>query len=123
MLITCNVNDFKNYKSDYNFIITRRLLYKVGGAVHFPSLSPSEELFITTLEDKKTNDNWYDRYEKSFIKELNSDEFMSHIYMICELLDEGFDVTLMCYCKELSKCHRRLVAEKFRELGYSVEIN
>ena len=122
MLITCNVNDFKSHKSDYNFIITRKLLFKVNGAVHFPGLAPSEDLFINTLNDKNSNNDWYKSYEKSFKEELNSSTFMGHIYMICELLDEGYDVTIMCYCKEVSECHRKIVAEKIKKLGYSVEI-
>ena len=120
MLTICSLNDFESHESDYNFLIVASMLYKVPNVTQFEGLAPSLELFTETLRQKKINENWFERFSQEFRKEMKSPKYLASRAMIQELLNEGSDVTLMCYCKDFNKCHRSLVAEDFKNLGYKV---
>ena len=120
MLTVCSLDDFNSHESDYNFLIVRSLLYNVPNVTQYEGLSPSLKLFTETLDAKKINKNWFDSFSKKFLKEMQTPEYQASRFMIEELLNENYDVTLMCYCKDYNLCHRSLVAKDFENRGYQV---
>ena len=122
MLTVCSTSNFDNNKSRNNFLIVRNKKFNVKGSIWFPELSPSMELYLRTLENKKTDNNWFEGYKKSFIEEMNKPMFQANLLVIRDLLDKGQTVTLICYCQDYTKCHRFIIAEYFKLLGYEVKV-
>lgn len=122
MLTVCSTSNFENNKSRNNFLIVRNKKFNVKGAIWFPELSPSMELYLRTLENKKTDNNWFEGYKESFIEEMNKPIFQANLLVIRDLLDKGQTVTLICYCQDYTKCHRFIIAEYFKLLGYEVKV-
>lgn len=122
MLTVCSINNFEYNKSKNNFLIVRDKKFNVKGAIWFPELAPSEELYTNTLKNKKIDNNWFSEYSKSFTQEMKQPIFQASLFMIQDLLDKGQTVTLICYCQDYTKCHRYLISQHFKSLGYKVTI-
>lgn len=122
MLTVCSTNNFENNKSRHNFLIVRNKKFNVKGTTWFPELAPSMELYLETLENRKTDKNWFKRYKESFIVEMQRPMFQASLLMIKDLLDRGQTVTLICYCQDYNKCHRLLIAQYFETMGYKVRV-
>lgn len=120
----CRIHDIAEHKSLINLLIVRKLLFPVKGAEHFPQLAPREELFYSMIQARKVGDiTKLKEGLEIFKQDIKKPENMAMIKMIQkEILDQGFDVTLSCYCEDVNLCHRKIVAEEFRELGYEIDI-
>ena len=84
--------------------------------IHLPQLSPSKKLL---LNYKDGNIDW-EMYTTIFKEEMKSHDMKRALNRTQELLDEGKDITIICYCKDRNTCHRSLIGDYFEELGYEV---
>lgn len=114
----------------------------------FQSLSPSKELlyfwknkdnfsniiktnmiirkwFLNICE--KTNRNidmnnitWKD-YEVIYKKEISEHMLYGDMRALLNLLDSGRDVTVYCYEKPIDNCHRHILGDIIKGLGYEVK--
>ena len=78
-------------------------------------LAPNEEI----LRAYKMNNNW-GLYQESFNKLLDSFNAKYSMKALSILIEKGFDICLICYEKDHTKCHRTLVAERIEDL-YQIE--
>lgn len=102
------------------------------GGVELPNmalvkeLSPSPSLFQTFVrnwKDKPTNE-WWNSYEKRFLKELETNEKLQSLRELYKRLFIGKNVVLICFCKDHRYCHRKLVGDFFQPYGIeAVELN
>ncbi|MEE9936479.1 MAG: DUF488 domain-containing protein [Deltaproteobacteria bacterium] len=81
--------------------------------VHRPDLAPTQQI----LDDFKRNKGRWEIYEKNFLSLLSSREVEKKISP--EMLH---DACLLCSEEKPNQCHRRLVAEYFRNQWPSVTI-
>lgn len=107
---------FLNYKGEI-MIIARQLpidkMKLMPQAIHNLKLAPSEKLFN---DYKSCKISWIE-FERKFNEDL---EFPDLIDVI-NIINRGYNVLLLCYEKSDKFCHRRLVGEKFKKLGYKVK--
>lgn len=122
---TCNAAALKN-KVDFPadvFLITRAG-FDVPGANIMRELSPSQDLFLTYLnewKDKEDYEVWWPKYEKRFLAELKWEDRIKALREIYKHLVVGRDVVLVCFCKDHRYCHRRLVGDFFKQYGVEVQ--
>lgn len=122
---TCNAAALRK-KVDFPaelFLITRAG-YEVPNATIIRELSPSQELFLTYLnewKDKEDYEVWWPKYEKRFLAELKWEDRLKALRELYKLLINGIDIVLICFCKDHRYCHRRLVGEFFTQFGVQVE--
>lgn len=81
--------------------------------VHRSDLAPTQQI----LDDFKKNKGCWDVYEKDFLALLSAREVEKNINS--ELLNEA---CLLCSEEKPAQCHRRLVAEYFRDQWDDVKI-
>lgn len=81
--------------------------------VHRPDLAPTQQI----LDDFKKNKGRWESYEKNFLALLSAREAEKEIRP--ELLHEA---CLLCSEEKPAQCHRRLVAEYFRDQWNGVKI-
>lgn len=135
----CSLSQYKNYKDNYTkklFIVRSpgKVNAEQYGMVHVPELAPSPELFKTyqtrwkynkfTEEEKKIitpAGDWFYLYTVEYIKQMYNDPDMKMcIDRIQELLDEGTNVLLVCFCGSYENCHRSILGDYYAQLGYEV---
>ena len=80
---------------------------------HNLNLAPSSKLFN---DYKSCKISWI-KFEERFNKELD----VVDLSEIMNIINGGDNVLLLCYEKSDKFCHRRLVREKFKKLGYEVK--
>lgn len=109
------------------------------GFIHTPHLSPSVDLFKATQRWKKGDftpkeqhwlkkqnieideNAWWELYRVKFNYELeNRPDMKKALNRVEELLREGKDIFLFCFCKDTNKCHRLLVGKHIERKGYEV---
>lgn len=59
-------------------------------------------------------------YVPNFIRSINNPKAINEINMIKEQLNMGNDVYYACYCPDVKKCHRRILAGLFQKEGYDI---
>ena len=79
----------------------------------FLELAPSKDL----LKDYKDNRITKNDFRKRYLSEQN----LITINRLKTLLDNGQDVTIYCYEKPSDFCHRHIIGDLFRSIGYEVE--
>jgi hypothetical protein len=126
---------------DLKLLIVRKPVSGIPeGFIHVPQLSPSLTLFDKAPRWKKgmfqekeeaylrsigitenTLDAWWFLYEKEFKRELEErPDMVRAIERLGKRLEQGEEIYVFCYCKNLCRCHRRLVGEHMQEKGYEV---
>lgn len=131
---------YKNPSKKY--LIVRRPVGRMPkGFIHMPQLSPSVGLLKNTLRWKKgqftkdeitklnnmsinhnVKDAWWHLYVPLFKKELNTRiDVQKAVEKIRNESNAGINVYLVCYCKELSKCHRLLVGKHLKQMNLNVD--
>jgi uncharacterized protein YeaO (DUF488 family) len=83
------------------------------------SLAPSRELLNDYKYKGISWDEYTERYEKQ-IREFDRD-VLAELSFLVNLLDEGQDVTIYCYEKPSDNCHRHILGDIFKEMGYEVK--
>ena len=106
-----------------------------------PQLSPSAGLFgrhfkwkkgeftheeIELLDKKNISttrtDAWWYLYAPEFIEEMKTRSDLGKCMVrIMDLLDQGENVLVVCYCPEVLRCHRGLIGLVIQQKGYTVE--
>ena len=83
-------------------------------------LAPSKELFSWYMDNKESED-WFIEYKRRYKKEVQGNErALARMRDIKKLLDSGKDVVLLCYCRDVYKCHRSIVGEAYEYVGIEV---
>lgn len=87
-------------------------------------LSPSKQLFYKCQGLKKQN-NWnkqsFDNiYRPLFHDEMNFGKMNKELNIVKDLIDNGEDVAIMCYCPDKELCHVGMIGEVFEEIGIEV---
>ena len=100
-------------KNDLEFFLPAILGKKQGGYRHLPDLAPTSEMLDAY---RKEHHDW-NRYEREFVA-LMAERRIERM-PIKRLLN---DACLLCSEPEPHHCHRRLVAEYFRQHWTDVEI-
>lgn len=124
-------------KFDYRLQIVR---YTTKGLKahfhHFPAFSPSERLFNKTkrhwkrlkftakekeIMAKGKTGTWFDLYEIHFVQEKAQDKlFQEGLQALIQEINQGKNFLMICYCEDLDRCHRKVVADIFKEAGVPV---
>ena len=122
-LYTTYISNLKNIPNDIKSnsliaIIMRFPLFypKEDNIVLVPELSPNTDIFT---EYKKTH-NW-SVFENKFKEQMfNDDITIGALNNLMAVLDseDGNDVVLVCCEKNNEFCHRRLIGEYLKSLGY-----
>lgn len=111
---------------------TMDVKYEDYGLIHVEELSPSQELFDEyrnrwrlgklSNEEKKVSKDWFDLYRVRYECEMFTEEKRVNLNRIQELLDQGVDILLVCFCRDKYRCHRKIIAEYFINRGYNAYI-
>lgn len=80
------------------------------------SLAPSKNLFF----DMKLNKINFDEYEKIYTKEM--EHMVYSLNKIEELINNGKDIALICYCVDYRFCHRKILANYFKKKDIQIII-
>jgi uncharacterized protein YeaO (DUF488 family) len=83
------------------------------------SLAPNREL----LNDYKYKDISWNEYTERYIRQIKEfdRDVQGDIYALKTLLNDGEDVTIYCYEKPSDNCHRHILGDIFKEMGYDVK--
>ena len=131
-LYLCSIRDLDMYEVlDDKFFISRfvkdHASLRKYGFVQVADLSPSKKLVQGYLNlkkegkwNKETFETWYRPLFQKEIKEVL--ELRNALNQVYKLLKSGKDVVLACYCHDANMCHRLIIGEEFRKLGFSVNI-
>lgn len=93
----------------------------IRGLEKFIELAPSKDLFYWYLNNRKS-DNWFDTYKVRYYVEINSNaRAIATLNYIESKLNEGINVCLVCFCEDVSKCHRGIVGRWYELKGFNVE--
>lgn len=124
-LYTSKPNDLKKHlkyirQDNVNVLLITRYGFDFDDAFRYYNLAPSFELFNKIESFKKEfGGDWFSHYSKLFNNELETDEKQFGINEVKSALESGIDIVLVCYCSDYNKCHRKLVADYFKDLGFN----
>lgn len=137
----CSLSKYGNYKDNYTkrlFIVRNPMKINASnyGMIHVPELSPSPELYKKYITRWKYNSftneeqlkldrlglgaTWWSLYYEEFIEQMDKEEMQINLNRIIELLEQGTDILLICFCGDLEHCHRKILGQYFASLGYRV---
>ena len=135
MIYTMSVQDY-SYGNKYNsvFLVVRSLaaLRRRGDPIlsvaeHLPILSPDTSLFNDYLYWRShnlwNNATFNTKYRRRFLEQLYSDEAaLAALVDIIAQSKSGKQIALLCYCKDVNLCHRKILGEILSDLGSEVYI-
>lgn len=88
----------------------------------FRDLAPSVELLNDYKNNKIDWEQYTERYNKSLIEGyFTNPRINKTICTIEDLLNNSKDVTIYCYEKPSDNCHRHLIGQYFRKMGFEVK--
>ena len=129
-------------ENNVKYLIVRKPVSGIPkGFIHLPHLSPSAELLENAQRwkrkefnneeklkllkqkiDTESNDAWWILYKPIFEKELETrKDVKKGTEIIKSDIQNGIDVYLFCYCKNVDRCHRVLVGEYLEQMGFEVD--
>mgnify|MGYP001248594206 CR=1 FL=1 len=118
-IILCGI-DSLDVTANIKLFIARVKPKSIAGWIHVPQLAPSAKLFNQYIMWRRQG-LWpgkWKTYEEQFLAEIKA--MGNYLARIQQHLDEGKDVALACYCKQVQYCHRKLVGDYFKDKGYEV---
>lgn len=110
---------------------TAKIFLNKYGFTHVMSLSPSAPLYdkfrgrwkhgnynkeemdilVAKYNSLPPDDAWWYLYAPEFYKELSTDELMIRsLKHTVNLLTQGKDIVMVCYCPNCLRCHRGIIA-------------
>ncbi len=121
-LYTSNPHGLKYLEQEAEVWQITRVGVLISGAILARGLSPSEELLKMYLNQWKEllPEQWWPEYEKYFLRELETEEKKSNLRTLYKTLQAGKNVVLLCFCKDVKYCHRKLVGQFFEK--YDIEV-
>lgn len=123
-IIICPLAQLKDNRSDFNFLIVRSCSNPINNCPQLDALAPSKELFFWTLNQKKqgiAEEEWFPVYKRQYLQETKSPRFQYYLNKLLDVVKSGHSLTLCCYCTT-KYCHRIILGEVLKEMGYDVEI-
>lgn len=88
----------------------------------FRDLAPSIELLNDYKNNKIDWEQYTERYNKSLIEGYFTNPRINKMVRTIEsLLNNGKDVTIYCYEKPSDNCHRHLIGQSFKKMGFEVK--
>lgn len=124
MIVLCSFRDLDKYKRgphDFNYAIVRNLKDSIGNVQQFTRLAPSQGLYETALLNKHSESFW-PYYHKAFCEELKSYEKQVGLALLEDMVSEGYEINLLCYCEDKEKCHRLDVYNALKSRGIECEL-
>lgn len=119
------IKNIRDAKSDETvWAIVRSIKNCTSNMIQVQDLSPSKELFYDYLKWKRYGtwniNKFNDEYVRRFISEIKSND--RAIMLLDMLMNIGAhsDVTLVCFCKDESMCHRSIIAGILQGFGADV---
>lgn len=101
-----NINVARGYMKDIDY----RLIH----------LAPNKELF-SWYQANKNQQDWFSIYCKRYMNQFKTDpEAIDSLNEIKHLLDQGHNVCIYCFCRDVNKCHRGILGHLFSKKGYTV---
>lgn len=135
MIHTMSIQDYSyNNKYDSIFLVVRSLaaLRRRGDPIlsvaeHLPILSPDTSLFNDYLYWRShnlwNNATFNTKYRRRFLEQLYSDETaLADLVEIGSQSKSGKQIALLCYCKDVNLCHRKILGEVLLNCGLEVTI-
>lgn len=119
-LYTSYFSRYSKHKGNI-FIVSRTIpeWLNVGNGNHLIDLSPSH----TVRDNLKNNKISVEEFTSQYYNELmNNSKALIKIDLIRAYLENGEDVTLYCYETNDKFCHRILLANLFKNLGYITDM-
>jgi len=83
--------------------------------VWLPELAPSEELLRWARAEPLTAPRWKS-FTRRYLKEMG-DSRARHLIDALAALSHGADFTVGCYCEDVNRCHRSLLATLLAKAG------
>lgn len=74
-------------------------------------LAPSPMLLKSYKDEVITWDEFSERYKIGLNEKIKP---------LIEYLDKGIDITILCYEAKDKHCHRHIISDKIKEMGYEV---
>lgn len=124
MIRLCSISELSKYSrsvSDLNFMIVRNYKDPIANVQQFDRLAPSQELYSFAMNNKH-KDGFFELYHKVFKEELLSNEKQVGLAIIEDLYKQGYEINLLCYCKDSNECHRKDVYEALVTRGIECEL-
>ena len=113
-----SVKNISNLPEDgIKLLIARKRLDNMKGINWVLELAPSKRLF---WDYKKDIISW-EQYEKRYKNELKDN--LKILMKIKMFIDNGINVSLICYCDDYNYCHRKIVGERIEDMGINVIFN
>lgn len=130
------------HENDLKLLIVRKPVSGIpNGFIHVPQLSPSLPLFeqaqiwkkgVFQKEDtaylhsiqiaEDDTEAWWFLYEREFNRELvTRPDMVRAIKRLGTQLKDGVNIYAFCYCKNVCRCHRGLLGEHMKKLGFKVD--
>lgn len=121
MLITCSLSRVNEFTADEKYFIVRSPgAVKIADLYQLPELSPSFDLFLWAQRQKKQGIEWWREYELRFTQEMKSFQ-MSKVLDQLERCSRIKDILLVCFCSDVDKCHRGIIANEMKKRGVLVD--
>jgi uncharacterized protein YeaO (DUF488 family) len=86
-----------------------------------PELAPSEKLRKSAMKGGAVEPTAWKRFARAYRAEMNAPE-RQHLLDILALLSRHSSFAVGCYCEDVSRCHRSILAELLAERGAKVTI-
>lgn len=107
-----------------SFIILERKIYDTKEPkhyVHVPEFAPDEDI----LRNYKKGDLIFNELLLNMHNHLNTEmKQQSKVKFLvdnfCKLLDKGDNIAFVCYEKDPNTCHRKVIGDLFKKLGYNI---
>lgn len=124
ILYTSYFANWRKYKGLDSFLISvtrfppKYINFKEEGIYNWSILAPSKELLLAYKDGSITKEDFRTKY---IIQISQNTEARKAMNTIKNSLDNGVNVTLLCYEKSEDFCHRHILAEIFDEAGYNIK--
>ena len=82
-------------------------------------LAPSQELF-SWYYTHKDEPNWFDTYKVRYYQQILFDKQAQNEIEKIKELAKTKDVCLLCFCRKADKCHRSIIGNILKHLGFEV---
>lgn len=86
-------------------------------------MTPSPQLFnryLTEWKGQMSPDIWWPQYTVQFKTQFKDPVMLNELRKLYRMLLQGDNLLLVCYCKDWHYCHRRLIADFYRQYGVEV---
>jgi len=87
-----------------------------------PELAPSEKLRKLAMKGDAIEPSAWKRFARAYRAEMNAPE-RRHLLDALVLLSRHSTFAVGCYCEDVSRCHRSILAELLAERGATVVVD